>query len=253
MNPAELNVNQEPVCWANEAPNTRQRHAFKWAKGEDGQFRRVQSTNDRGEPLMERIPQGAQYGTPIGGLKPAPIQSHVRVLRHDGTIADVRVNQGAAHDPAATGDTSYQHYMLGLKGRKLGWIRVGQCPAAMALSSDERGPLLRSGAIGVGNWTAIAAPDVVNDGRPCPAEMVGRHNPPCRHFVAEQEARLARAKAQSRVDAEIFKTDEAKLLEGQQKLAAAQTEVLNTAVTTMTKAVEKLADRVDAAPAKGGK
>ena len=252
MNSPELNVNQEPVCWANEAPNTRTRDAFKWAKGEDGQWRRVQSTNDRGEPLKERIPQGAQHGTPIGGLKPAAIRSHVRVLRHDGVIADVRINQSAAHDSTATGDTSYEHYMLGLKGRKLGWVRMGQCPAAMALSSDERGPLMPQGSIGVGNWSRIAAPDVVHDGKPCRAEMVGRQNPPCHHFVAEHEARMKRAKAQSIVDAEIFKSEESKLLEGQAKLQEKQTEVLNTAVSTMSRAVEKLAERIDA-PAKGGK
>lgn len=235
-------INKEPVCWANEAPNTRQRHAFKWEKGEDGQWRRVQSRNAQGEALMERIPQGAQFGTPIAGLTPAPIRSHVRVLRHDGVIADVRINQGAAHDSAMYGDTSYEHYMMGLKGRKLGWIRMGQCPAAMALTSDERGPLLPR--------SAIAAGDVVLDGKPCPAEHVGRNNPPCRHFIAEQEARMKRAKAQGERDAAIFKSDEAKLLEGQQKIANEQTAAIGTAIGTMTKAVEALAARETAKDAK---
>lgn len=244
----QLNINREPVCWANDvengAPGSRTRWAYKWAKGEDGQWRRVPSLNSHGEHLMERIPQAASIGTPIEGLKAANIRSHVRVLRHDGVIADVRITQGAAHDPVAEGDESYKHYMLGMKGRKLGWIPVGSCPGAMALSVDDRGrEALPSGA--------ILARSIL-DGNPCLPGQVGIRNPPCRHFVAEWDARLTAAANRSARDLEAFKTDEAKLLEQQAKQQTQNSDNLNRTLDKVADVLGVMAAKV-AEPAKDAK
>jgi hypothetical protein len=229
----QLNIEREPVCWANEAPNTRSRPGFKWARNAAGEVVRVPSLDASGQQLIERIPQGAQFGTPMTGLQSAPIRSSARVLRHDGVITDVRINNGAAHDATSLGDLSYEQYMLGTKGRALGWIPMGMCPAAMAVTVDSRGrETLPS--------STIAAPAVVRDGHPCQARDVGRRNPPCRHFMAEWEARVAANKARHLRDIEAFKSDEAKLLEGQAKLQAQQSDVLTNAVSTMAAAVSAL-------------
>ena len=250
----QLNINKEPVCWANDvengAPGSRSRFAYKWEKGTDGQFRRVPSRNSHGEHLMERIPQAAAIGTPIDGLRPAGIRSHVRVLRHDGVIADIRITQGAAHDPVAEGDESYKHYMLGMKGRKLGWIPVGACPGAMALAVDDRGREQLPPS-------AVLAKEQVLNGKPCLPGQVGVRNPPCSHFVAEWDARLAAAQFRMERDVEAFKTDEAKLLEANSRQQAANSDNLNKTLDKVAGVLEvmaaKVVDAPKSEPAKGEK
>ena len=85
-------ANQTDItCWANAAESTRTRAAFKWARIDPkwaagrspdeiqrdgwrhrlkpgGEWYRVRVTSDTGKPLLEKIPQSAQYGTPLAGL-----------------------------------------------------------------------------------------------------------------------------------------------------------------------------------------
>lgn len=222
-----LTTDREPVCWANVAESTRTRVAFVW---KDGQ--RVAHTDEHGRPITERVPQGAQYGTPIGGLQPAPVRSHVKVLRPEGWLADIRVSQGAAHDPVALGDRSYESYMLDHKGRGEGWIQMGQCPAALAISTDSLGRAMLP-------VDKIVARDVVlgKEGVPavpCLPHTVGVRNPPCKHFIAEQEARLKINKAfRPKLEA-AFKSDEA-------KLAEVQNQALTHAMGRMTEVADNMA------------
>lgn len=219
---AQLTTDREAVCWINVADGTRSRVAFVW---KDGQ--RVPNRDEHGRMITERVPQGAQYGTPLGGLTSAPVRSSVKVMRWEGWLSDVRVNQAAAHDATGMGDTSYENYMIGHKGRGEGWVQMGQCPAALALSTDQVGrPLLPQ--------DKIAAPEVVLDGKPCLPQMVGVRNPPCRHFVAEQEARLKlNGHLRPKLEA-AYRSDEA-------KLAEAQNASLTGAITKMSEVAENIA------------
>lgn len=248
---------EEPVCWANVAESTRVRDAYKWArvdpawanaqhddtvralgwkhrttKAEGGVWRRVRVLNDAGQPVLEKIPQGAQYGTPATGLRPANVRTYVKVMTGTGDEANIRISNGAAHDNTA--DNSYERYMLGLKGRGEGWIQAGTCPVLVAMSGD----LLPH---------KIASPEVraaLESATPCNFNQLGIRNPPCDHYEAEQIARMTARQVKYEAQVEAAKSEDAKLLEGQVAVQKQTAKALTEAVEKMSTTVTGLAGAV---------
>jgi hypothetical protein len=245
---------EEPVCWANAAEATRKRDAYKWARVDptwanqqhedtvraqgwkhrspDGIWKRVRVLGDSGQPLVEKIPQGAQFGTPATGLRNANVRTFVKVMTATGDEANIRISQGAAHDN--TSDNSYERYMLGTKGRGEGWIQAGSCPVLLAMNGD----LMPH---------KIVSPTVrgaFESAQPCGHHALGLKNPPCVHYEAEQIARLAAR--QARYEAQILaaKSEETKLLEGQVAVQERTATALTTAVEKMSATVTGLAGAV---------
>ena len=235
----------EPVCWANAegAPATRERAAWKWQDG-----RRVPSLDETGRHLTERVPQGAQFGMPITGLRQAQLKSHVKVMRYEGDEAFVRISQGAAHDIGT--DNSYERYMLDVKGRGEGWIQAGTCPVAVVVNTP-----------GFGNKVVgypIVSAEVraaIERGIACNHSTLGIRNPPCPHYLAEQQARWAQRLAQHKRRMEAQKSEEAKLLEGQMAVQERQAIAMTRAVEAMAAKVAERDERdlVPTPPSKGGK
>lgn len=197
----------EAICWAEIAtadtigPDSRKRFAFKW---KDGQ--RVQSVDPATKaPLVERIPIGAHYGTRLTGIRPArDIVSTVRMLRDNGAIVDMKVNNGPAHH--VEGDDRYQLNAI-RKAAHYGWIKVGECPASLVVS----------GAISA---AAIVSPEA-KDGQPCGRHLLGVRNPPCKHFLAEEAARVKATAAKFTAQEESAKTAESRILASNAESTAA--------------------------------
>lgn len=258
---------EEPVCWANVAESTRVRDAYKWArvdpawanatdedrvkaegwkhrasKQDGGVWRRVRVLNGAGQPVTEKIPQGAQFGTPATGLRNASLRTFVKIMTFTGDEANVRIAQGAAHDNA--GDNSYERYMLGTKGRGEGWIQAGTCPVMLAMNGDLMAH-------------KIVSPDVrhaFEAAQPCGYNAIGIRNPPCDHYEAEQIARLAQRQAKHEAQIAAAKTEEARLLEGQVASQAETAKALTDAVKGIVGAVQEIReDRASAPAPKGGK
>lgn len=252
---------EEPVCWANVAESTRTRAAFKWARidpvwmsgkheeivsaegwkhrkhrDQGGVWARVRVLNDAGQPMIDKIPQGAQFGTPATGLRNAGVRTFVKVMMATGDEGNVRIANGAAHDN--TSDNSYERYMLGTKGKGEGWIQAGSCPVLLAMNNDLFPHKIVSPAV-------LKA---FHDGHPCAYNMLGIKNPPCPHYELEQEARLEKRQRRHEAQIEAAKSEEAKLLEGnvatQKETAAALTQ----AVQGLVGAVKEIRDEKAAAP-----
>jgi hypothetical protein len=230
----------EPVCWANAegAPATRERGAWKWQDG-----KRVPSCDETGRQLTERVPQGAQYGMPLTGLRQANILSSVKVMRYEGDEAFVRVSQGAGHDIG--GDDSYRRYQLDHKGRGEGWIQAGTCPVSVVMNTPHFGNKVAGQPI-----VSPEVRDAIARAAPCGHAMVGIRNPPCPHYIAEQQARWKQRHAMHNRKMEVLKTDEAKLLEGQVAAQREQAKAMADAVKGMAETVREIRET---APAKGGK
>lgn len=185
--------NSEAICWAEyaTAPGARNRAAFKWENGV-----RVPSVDSKtGAQLVERLPLQAHRGSKLTGVVVAnDIKSTMKVLRHDGILADVKISNGPAHE---VDDADRYAMTIKRKGRALGWIPMGECPAAMAAY----------GAVPAHTLLADAA----RDGQACAPHTLGIRNPPCRHFLAEQKARVAAAEARQKAREEGVLTEEAKM------------------------------------------
>jgi hypothetical protein len=245
----------EPVCWANAAEATRTRAAFKWVrvdpewartqspdsiaaqgwrhrKKPGGDWYRVRVLSDTGKPLMEKIPQSAQYGTPLTGLQNANLKLFVKVLNKYGDEPNVRITQSAGHD--VTGDNSYERYMLGIKGKGEGWIIAGSCPVVAAMNGDLHPHLVVSEGVR-GAIDAAAG---------CHPNKLGVKNPPCPHYEAEQDARMERRQAEYDRLIANAKSEEAKLLEGQVKVQQDTAGALVDVVKAMSATVSGLAGQV---------
>ena len=164
-----------PICWAEIANDPKQRifAAFKWENGV-----RVQSKDpNTGAPLYDRRPLRAHYGNNLTGVRDAGIVSTEMYLRHDGIVTNVKINNSPAHH--VDGDDRYQRNIT-RKARHFGWIKVGECPALqVSLGAIEPHRILAESA----------------RVKPCSHEVLGKHNPPCPHFLAEYEARSKRSAA----------------------------------------------------------
>lgn len=260
----------EPVCWANAAEATRTRAAFKWQrvdpewiaslyaslsreaaddviatqgwrhrKKPGGEWRRVRALSDTGKPLMEKIPQSAQYGTPLTGLQNANLKLFVKVLNKYGDEPNVRITQSAGHD--ISGDNSYERYMLGIKGKGEGWIVAGSCPVSASMNGDLHAHLVVSDDV-------RAAIDAAQG---CHPNKLGLKNPPCPHYEAEQDARMARRQTEYDRLIANSKSEESKLLEGQVKVqhdtAGALVDVVKAMSATVTGLAGQVADLQDKA------
>lgn len=162
---------------------------LKTDKPYDGQFRRARTWDPAsgqwstpvyekghpkaGRPVMERIPGTGYEGSPKNAT-PMRRRRFVEMLRHDGHIVAVPITNAAAHLPDS--DVSCETDRR-LKGKYLGWIEKGQCPAAMLAGNLLPAEQFAADTAG---WT------------PCNPRTLGEKNPPCPHFIAEQNARKGR-------------------------------------------------------------
>lgn len=165
----------DPVLWAKRGPIP-SRRAFVW---KDGQ--RVPAEDDLGRPIFERVPQAGKVGlvrqvADIDGLRPQSQPRYITYLRDDGHVTNNVITGAAASVPGT--DKSYE-IALRQKARFKGWIQWGTCPIDAALRQDITGLQL----VDQGNREAFKRRE------PCPHGTVGPRLAPCKHFVAEEQAR----------------------------------------------------------------
>lgn len=226
-----------PICWAEIANDPKHRifAAFKWENG-----KRVQSRDPAtGAPLYDRRPLRAHYGNSLTGVRDAGIVSTEKYLRHDGIVTDVKINNSPAH--YVDGDDRYQRNIT-RKARHFGWIKIGECPALqVSLGAIEPHRILS---------------DKARTG-PCTHDVLGKHNPPCPHFLAEYEARSKRSAEDYLALLENFKSAEAKQIEAQAKSSIESVKTHDKVIEELAESQKQLVAAVSAvaavANAKGGK
>ncbi len=157
----------------------------------------------------------------------------------------MRVSQGAGHDIGA--DNSYERYMLDHKGRGEGWIQAGTCPVAVVMNTPHFGNKVAGNPI-----VSADVREAVKQGVACHHARLGIRNPPCPHYLAEQQARWKQRLAAHLRKTEAQKSEEAKLLEGQVAVQKQSAEAMVEVVKGMAETVREIREE-RAAPAKAGK
>lgn len=237
--------NATAICWADKAtkPEARIFPAFKW---DEATGKRVPSMDPKrpNVQLRDKRPLQAHRGTILTGVVVAiDIKSTMMVLRREGVIAPVKINNGPAHEIVDGDGDRYALYMK-TKGRALGWIPVGECPAAMVAHGI------------IAEHLVIA--DEAKDGKPCSRTILGERNPPCRHFWAELHAREAANKAEQDAREEAARSDGDKIMASNAQSMAAQaertTELMGRVAETQAQlvAIAAMSRQADK-PEKGGK
>lgn len=185
----------EPILWTQHAKPLRSRPVRQF-NPESGEVEFV-INEDTGEPLLERIPQVGHDG---GYDDPKKFKRYgfVNLLRHDGHQVFAKLTNAAAQTDL---NASYVHFMRA-KHSYFGWFPVGQCP----LSALAAGTIQKK---------HIAAKDILKD-RPCDRAACNEFKP-CKHYIAERDARRARHAKAEKKRIESFKDDSVKMLEAQQK------------------------------------
>lgn len=231
-----------PICWAEYAtrPEARTFAAFKWdeATGE-----RVPSLDPKTKvQLRDRRPLQSHRGNNLTGVTVATdVVSTIKMLRRDGWLVDIKINNGPAHE--VDDSDRYAGYVKG-KWKALGGIPEGECPAAMVVA----------GAI----EAHLVIADAAKDGQPCPRSSLGRFRPPCRHFWAELHARRAesQAKHDSRQESALSEADRvaASNANSMAAMARATADVLTRTTETQAQLASIIAvSRQPEKPERGGK
>lgn len=158
----------------------------------------VPMTDDLGNPLRERIPAVGTVGEPYTG-RPQAVRRFVTMLRADGNEVSVALTAAAASIPGT--DNSQRDYALA-KAKHFGWIEKGHCPL------EEH----QSDRVGFGLPKLIAESNraAARDNERCAHWGTSPNAEPCRHWLAEVEARRARRAKEESKRAESYKSDDAK-------------------------------------------
>ena len=169
----------------------------------------------------------------LTGVHDAGIVSTEKYLRHDGIVTDVKINNSPAH--YVDGDDRYQRNIT-RKARHFGWIKIGECPALqVSLGAIEPHRILS---------------DKARTG-PCTHDVLGKHNPPCPHFLAEYEARAKTSATNYLALLESFKSAESRQIEAQAAAAVKSVETHDKVIEQLAESQKQLAAAV--ASQKGGK
>ena len=193
----------DPIMWTERGMKFR-RPAYEW--NDAGQ--RVAKVDDLGRPLFERVPQTGRVGVvrqieDIAATRPMREVRAVQYLKDDGheIHAPIRSAAAALHGEHGT-DMSLVSYVRA-KARFYGWIPVGCCPVDVVLRGERNVLQMFSAEV----RDAIKARDA------CAAATVGLDKPPCKHYVAERDARRRRRLAEHEQQVMNAKTQEAKTLD----------------------------------------
>jgi hypothetical protein len=183
----------EPILWAHKV--TRAKPVLR-LNPETGQREQV-IDDETGEPVTERIPQighVGDYENPVAMRRPG----WVHVLKHDGHEVRVKLTNAAAQEDL---NHSYANFMRA-KIRHFGWVIVGTCPLVAVASGDIR-------------KQHLAARSLLTE-RACERGSFGELNP-CRHYLAERDARRARHGVLEARRNSSFKPEADRLIEAQAK------------------------------------
>lgn len=173
-----------PILWTDrDYLNRARRPAKRW--NADGKLEPV--TDDLGRPAFERVPQTGRVGVvrqveDIASTKPMQEVRSVKMLRDDGHEVHCPIRSAAAAGHGEKGsDNSMSRYVFA-KAKHNGWIPEGACPVDLVLRRERSHLQLYSQEV----RKAVERRDA------CAPHEVGAKNPPCRHYVAERDARGAR-------------------------------------------------------------
>lgn len=186
-----------PIMWADQNSKFR-RPARRW-NAATGELEPV--LDDLGRPAFERVPQTGKVGVvrQVEDIKAARAMSEprsVKFLRDDGNEIDAPIRSAAAAGHGDQGsDNSFARYVLA-KAKFYGWIQVGSCPADLVARRERT--LLQ--------MTSRPLRALIEKGEACKSHEVGANKPPCRHYILEREARLARRFAEHEASIERGKT-----------------------------------------------
>lgn len=221
----------EPIMWAQFAEAQRHGKPVRRPNPETGELEVVVDP-ETGEPVLEKFPQVGYVGAlnqPNDEPARMRIRGWVRVLKHDGHEINQKLTNAAAQDNL---NASYVHFMRA-KARHYGWFPVGKCPL-VALAAQE----IQS--------SQIVAKDILKD-RACAAGTSNEVRP-CKHYLAERDARRARHAKNEAKRLKALRSDDEKAAD----VAAKQTVDIVTGVgDTIASAIGTLAARLE--PEKGKK
>lgn len=192
----------DPILWVKANHKGRAVPAYVWKNG-----RRVRATDDMGRPLLERIPAIGFVGKDLANMKPMAGKRSIKMLTKQGNEISVPLSTGAS---LAAVEGPFKSDRL----RKLvfyGAITVGSCPVREVYRGLRKEHLL--------------SPDARDATAPCAEHDVGvdeagNELPPCPHYVAERDARMAMQVADNRKVNLTFKDDAGKQTEALTEIAA---------------------------------
>lgn len=202
-----------PIAWVDRNSKFH-RPAYRW--NDDGE--RVPVLDDKGRPVMERIPQTGKVGVvreveDIKATKPMSAPRSILFLRDDGNEVHCIIRSAAAAGFGDKGsDHSFRAYALA-KGRHFGWIPAGSCPVDL-VQRRERNAL---------QLVSLPLREAAKRGEGCQPHQVGLDKPPCKHYLAERSARQADRLAEHKRQEQRQKSDASRttdaLVEFVQKMA----------------------------------
>lgn len=203
----------EPILWANKAKRMRVQVAKQY--NPKTKELEVIVDDDTGEPVMEKIPQRGHVGERFMSENPKIRNSQrwVHWLKHCGNEARVPVTNAAAQiDP----DTKFKQFIT-TKSKHFGWIPVGHCPIALIFAGG-----LRRNQLADKELKKALEDEKVS---PCQHGSYGERMP-CKHYIAEREARrLRKKKLQTKRDKQ-FQGDAEKAMEAQREAQREQTSAI---------------------------
>lgn len=189
-------MSSTPTLWAeqNKTPGRKIR-AKEWDR-KQGAW--VDVVDARGNPVYERAPAVGVIGDPSTGMRPwaGGRNRTVRFLRHDGHITTVTLTGAAA---AVPDDQSYAESTRA-KADHFGWVEFGHCPVEDAITRPRFGVL---------KLASSANRSDADANRRCSHWWRGGpigNSTPCKHWLAEIDARRAAHVAQDATYAEAMKT-----------------------------------------------
>jgi hypothetical protein len=187
-------MQREPILWAQHASSMRTRIARRW--DQESQAMVPVIDEETGEPVIEKIPQRAHLGS--SDYDKPELVKHVGwmlVLRHDGHEVFFKLTNAAAQENL---NESYCHFMRA-KARHFGWLNVGRCPLAAVAAGEVKREQLADRSV---------------KGEPCPNSTSSR---PCKHYIAERDARRDRNKKREAKRDAAFKPEAERMLEAQRQ------------------------------------
>lgn len=171
--------------------------AVEWNR-ETRSWERV--VDDLGNPVNERVPSFGFVGTPSTVLKPMPGANRraTRFMHMDGHITSSPLISAAASQPDSS---SYADYTRA-KAKHFGWIEYGHCPLEDH-QSDREGFAIQK-LVAKENREAAAKNDR------CRHWWTGGpivNSVPCRHWLAELDARRDLRNRDDKAKAQAFKSE----------------------------------------------
>jgi hypothetical protein len=169
----------DPIRWTRKGDRSHERNAFMWQDG-----KRVPVLDDFGRQVKERVPVTGRVGVvrqeaDVATTKPMRDPRALHYLHTDGNEAHSVIRSAAASLHGNQNTDRSQLEFVKAKAKHEGWILVGECPVDLVVRRELNKLQMFS----------MEVRAACERGEACRPDEVGANKPPCKHYVAERDAR----------------------------------------------------------------